>query len=137
MALGAARIRAGAASHGMARSRGRTPDAHEIVHGTGHVPLGNGGMSQHVRSANVLVKRDREALAGTTRNAHGRVVVPKVAGSSPVGHPTPTAQLKEHSVLDARTARPSHVLARSALGPFGLWPGHIQAVGQMLPDQPG
>ena len=46
---------------------GRTPGAHEIVHGTGHVPLGNGGMSQHVRSANVLVKRDREALAGTTR----------------------------------------------------------------------
>jgi hypothetical protein len=33
----------GAASHDMARSRGRTPDAHEIVHGTGHVPLGNAG----------------------------------------------------------------------------------------------
>src|SRR5215217_1908210 len=87
MALGAARIRARAASHGMARSQGRTPDAHVVVHGTGHVPLGNGGMSQHVRSANVLVKRDEKALAGTTRNALGRVVVPKVAGSSPVGHP--------------------------------------------------
>ena len=62
-------------------------------------------------------------------------MVPKVAGSSPVGHPIPIAQLKEHSVLDARTARPSHVLARSALGPFGLWPGHIQAVGQVLPDR--
>ena len=62
-------------------------------------------------------------------------MVPKVAGSSPVGHPTPTAQLKEHFVLDARTARPSHVLARSALGPFGLWPCHIQAVGQVLPDR--
>jgi hypothetical protein len=46
-------------------------------------------MSQHVRSANVLVKRDREALAGTTRNALGGVVVPKVGGSSPLGHPIP------------------------------------------------
>jgi hypothetical protein len=56
-------------------------------------------MSQHVRSANVLVKRDREALAGTTRNALGRVVVPKVAGSSPLGHPTPEQDLEAR--LDA------------------------------------
>jgi hypothetical protein len=35
------------------------------------------------------VKRDREGLVGTTGNALGRVVVPKVAGSSPVGHPRP------------------------------------------------
>jgi hypothetical protein len=55
---------------------GRTPGAHGVVHGTGHVPLGNGGISQHVRSANVLVKREGKALAGTARNATGRVVVP-------------------------------------------------------------
>jgi hypothetical protein len=115
MALGAARIRAGAASHGMARSRGRTPDAHEIVHGTGHVPLGNGGMGQHVRSANVLVKRDEKALAGTTRNALGRVVVPKVAGSSPVGHPMPSLQLGRHFMPHGRAVplAPSHGSVRA------------------------
>ena len=56
---------------------------------------------------------------------------------SPRSPHTNRAQLEEHFVLDARTAPPSRVLARSALRPFGLWAGHIQAVGQVLPDQPG
>jgi hypothetical protein len=63
-------------------------------------------MSQHVRSANVLVKRDREALAGTTRNALGRVVVPKVGGSSPLGHPPSPPQLRPHLPPDGRAVPP-------------------------------
>jgi hypothetical protein len=57
-------------------------------------------------------------------------VVPKVGGSSPLGHPNANPQLTGHFAPDGPGVRVVPLAARSALGPSGGARGCIR----MLPD---
>ena len=59
-------------------------------------------------------------------------MVPKVGGSSPLGHPTVSPQVRPYPPPDARVAPPLQAAARSVLGPSGRRPGRVQAVGELL-----
>src|SRR6266508_2576315 len=88
--------------HADGERTGRTPDVNRSVNGTCAHAATQGGTQQHERRANRLVRGDLAGRARTTRDHPRGVVVPKVGGSSPLGHPTPDQRFRVYLLPSAR-----------------------------------
>src|SRR5215211_4347875 len=110
-------------SCGRREDSGRGPDVSGFVNGTRPYRGRRGGTGRHDERAKRLVRWDLAGRVRTAWDPSWGVVVPKVAGSSPLGHPMQSPQLTDRFTSDGRAARSLQLPVRSALGPFGPWPG--------------